>query len=267
MVELARSVAHAIEILSAAPPAFAGCLVEGRLIDHRWPAALAVLQRRLRTAPVVVLKPASEAPGAEPPGSAPPRVRDAVEPAAASPLPRADGAPDPGAGGAPGAAPGRALPRWTTARFATRCLALGADPERLLRLAFEAIADASGASRASLLLLDEDRRLLKVRAARGLDERPRASISCPVGRGVAGRVLALGHPVAGRARSPVPGRYSGEAFAVFPLGPADLPVGVVSLTGFPEDRLPDDPALAHLARLARVGGTALATALRLGPTR
>ena len=127
----------------------------------------------------------------------------------------------------------------------------------------DASHEATAAERISLMLLDPDRRLLRIRAARGMDKALQGAVYCPVGRGLAGRAFALGRALAGRARTPVAGRYRAEAYAILPLGDGTRAVGVANLTSFREDELPDVPTLERWALLARLAGEALALAFRL----
>jgi anti-sigma regulatory factor (Ser/Thr protein kinase) len=55
------------------------------------------------------------------------------------------------------------------------------------------VRDLFAADRAALLVLDEERQELWMRAAAGLDEAVRAQVRVPVGRGIAGRIAASGN--------------------------------------------------------------------------
>ncbi|MHB8531133.1 MAG: ATP-binding SpoIIE family protein phosphatase [Solirubrobacteraceae bacterium] len=67
--------------------------------------------------------------------------------------------------------------------------------EELLSELLGRIRDALQADTAALLLLDEDRKVLVARAARGLEEEVRQGVQIPLARGFAGRVAAEARPV------------------------------------------------------------------------
>ena len=257
-VERVRDVHEALERMARG--GYGACLVDARRIRHRRERALFALAGRLTPERVVVLEdgvpgPALPAPS---PSAAPPPPRQHGRPLPApappepspAPIPRADGGPAPGV-------------RWAAGRFARCCLERIGDPAGLLAFVRDALHEATAAERISLMLLDPDRRLLRIRAARGMDKALQGAVYCPVGRGLAGRAFALGRALAGRARTPVAGRYRAEAYAILPLGDGTRAVGVANLTSFREDELPDVPTLERWALLARLAGEALALALRL----
>ncbi|MFL5893797.1 MAG: SpoIIE family protein phosphatase [Thermoleophilaceae bacterium] len=57
------------------------------------------------------------------------------------------------------------------------------------------VIDIIGADTAAILLLDEDRQMLEVRAAKGLEEDAEARVTIPVGSGFAGRIVTERHSV------------------------------------------------------------------------
>jgi serine phosphatase RsbU (regulator of sigma subunit)/anti-sigma regulatory factor (Ser/Thr protein kinase) len=67
--------------------------------------------------------------------------------------------------------------------------------EEMLSELLERIKTVLSADTAALLLLDEDRRTLVARAARGLEEEVRQGVRVPLARGFAGRVAAQGEPI------------------------------------------------------------------------
>jgi signal transduction histidine kinase/CheY-like chemotaxis protein/HAMP domain-containing protein len=88
----------------------------------------------------------------------------------------------------------------------------------------------------SIMLLDPERRTLRVVAARGLAEDTRIGVEIKVGEGIAGKVVELGEPVLvedierdtrfAKASDP---KYDGGSFISMPLRVADRIVGVVNL--------------------------------------
>lgn len=62
--------------------------------------------------------------------------------------------------------------------------------EDLLHELLDHVCDMLDADTAAILLLDEERQVLEVRAAKGLETQDTASVVIPVGQGIAGRVVA-----------------------------------------------------------------------------
>ena len=244
---------RALEVLDCDGQDLVGCVVDARRLKDRPVAALEVLRLRLGKRRVLVLG-----------GKTPNAVRQAARahgipvcrPAAPShldasgALPRADAAPSPAAEVANG-------------RFADGCLGFLGDPEKLLAYTADALRKASQATRVSLMLTDDDRRTLALHHAAGLDPSLVGSLRCAIGRGVAGRAAALGRPLAGHGVRGGERGYVGTAYVILPLGRGADCIGVVNLTGLPEDRLPPDEVLAGWAEVGRQAGQALAAARRL----
>jgi serine phosphatase RsbU (regulator of sigma subunit)/anti-sigma regulatory factor (Ser/Thr protein kinase) len=67
--------------------------------------------------------------------------------------------------------------------------------EEMLSELLERIRGALGVDTAAVLLLDEDRKVLVARAARGLEEEVRQGVQVPLARGFAGRVAAQARPI------------------------------------------------------------------------
>ena len=84
------------------------------------------------------------------------------------------------------------LQRFTDAALAH--LALG----DLLRVLLDRVTEILDADTAAILLLDDDGRVLRARAAKGIEEEVEQDVRIPVGKGFAGRVAANG------SRSPSP---------------------------------------------------------------
>ncbi|MBW2716521.1 MAG: GAF domain-containing protein [Deltaproteobacteria bacterium] len=101
-----------------------------------------------------------------------------------------------------------------------------------------AVADVLGVSRASLMLLEGDSRLLRVAGATGCDVEPSEMDAVEIGSGVAGWVLDEGRAlvvsdVAEHERFAdrvVGGRYRSDAFAVAPVEGGGKPIGVLCAT-------------------------------------
>jgi diguanylate cyclase (GGDEF)-like protein len=167
------------------------------------------------------------------------------------PLPRADG-------------PGPAKKPLDPARFSEGCLRRVERVKKLCAYVLRAFAEASGATRVSLMRRDP-RDLLVVTDAIGLPAAVR-KVRHRLGSGIAGRAAIHGRPVLGIGSRGGPRGYGGTAYVVLPLvGRASMgsAEGVLCLSGFPEDRLPDDATLRAWARAARDAGRALRAARRL----
>ena len=67
--------------------------------------------------------------------------------------------------------------------------------EEMLSELLERIRTALDVDTTALLLMDEDRRVLVARAARGLEEEVRQGVQVPLARGFAGRVAAQAEPI------------------------------------------------------------------------
>lgn len=113
------------------------------------------------------------------------------------------------------------------------------------------------------MLVDDARRTLCIRHADGLDPDLVDALRAPLGRGIAGRAASLGRPVAGYGEQGGQRDYGGAAYVVLPLVASDDVLGVVNLTGLPDDRLPEEEILASWARVAGLAGLAIGTARRL----
>ncbi len=186
------------------------------------------------------------------PFDAPPAVEaDAPDEAAEAPprSPRASGS--------------GALTARTEADFADGCFRRLDRPEALCRFVLRSLAAATGAERLSLMCLDSARAGLFVKAAKGMDPGLVGRLRCALSSGLAGRAASIGRPVTGFASPGGPRGYRGCAYAVLPLGRGTACEGVVNLTDFPGDRLPDEHALRRLLRMASRAGRALSAARRL----
>jgi DNA-binding response OmpR family regulator/putative methionine-R-sulfoxide reductase with GAF domain len=127
----------------------------------------------------------------------------------------------------------------------------------------EGVAKVLGASRVSLMLLDDQSGSLQPVAATGPGLTPSEMDVLAVGQGVAGFALLNGEPVVVPnvhederfADRIVEGRYHANSFAVVPLCNAGLPMGVLCAT----ERGDDDPFGAADQSLLRI------LALQIGP--
>jgi len=172
----------------------------------------------------------------------------------ASPLPRADA----NAPQAVLADPGR---------FSDGCLERIGRLGSLIDFVLRTLGEVSSANRISLMLSEADRRMLRLRAGRGVHESLLGAVRCPVGTGIAGRVAALGRPASGHGSAGGPRGYDGSAYVVLPLGTGRQCEGVASLTGLPSDALPSDEILRSWTALCRRAGLALRGARRLQRAR
>jgi diguanylate cyclase (GGDEF)-like protein len=257
-----------------------GCVVGAGVLDARPRAALRSLRERLETAPLFVVDGALDAGAraaaralgvdlweAPPPETAGRRVPGetaeadprpgppaAREPPGPAPLPRADALSPAGDAVDPG-------------RFAEGCLERIARPGALLRHVLRTLAEASSASRITLMLREPERGTLRLRAGRGIEEALIGTVRCGLGAGIAGRVAALGRPVTGHGSEGGPRRYADSAFVVLPLGRGNQCEGVVNLTGLPGNALPGAEALRTWSRLCHQGGVAVRSARRLQQAR
>ncbi len=144
-------------------------------------------------------------------------------------------------------------------------------PASLPEAAARAAADVLEATKASLLLLDGEKRELRVAAALGRAIGADDMSPVPVGEGIAGAALHGAEPVLVEditrderfAPHGAPGRYETGSFAVAPLAFGDERLGVLCVTdragGAPFDE--DDLALLRIvagqvARRMRMGATA-----------
>lgn len=271
-LETADGVHEALDALALAP--YARVLVAPEALAPRPRAALRALLRRCERERVALLGPrpsprvlrAARALGVT--------VVTAALDLAAAPAPSTG----PGAAedeGAPPAAPARAraqLPRADRAgdespvdvgRFAEGCLARLERPGALAGYLIRTLAEASDAARVSLMLAEGGGRSLVLRAGRGIDPALLGKVRVPLGSGVAGRAATLGRPLTGQGSSGGARGYAGGAYVVLPLGREGACEGVLSLTGFPHDRLPAPATLEAWVHLVRRAGQALRSARRL----
>jgi len=108
--------------------------------------------------------------------------------------------------------------------------------EDLLSHVLERTMRAVSARIGSIMLLDRERKVLRVAVGRGLQDHPRNQIEVKVGEGIAGKVVELGEPVLvenietdprfGQTSDP---KYGGGSFICMPLRVGDHIVGVVNL--------------------------------------
>jgi signal transduction histidine kinase len=109
--------------------------------------------------------------------------------------------------------------------------------EDLLSHVLERTMRAVSAGIGSIMLLDRERRTLRVAVGRGLQEAGRGPVEVKVGEGIAGKVVEMGEAVVvediekdprfGQQNDP---RYGGGSFICMPLRVAERIVGVVNLS-------------------------------------
>lgn len=271
-----RTVHDALSALHEGP--VAACVISAGVIEARPGDALRVLREQLGAAPLLMLEgeegaeardkartmgvplwgaaEASRRPTMPPPAMPPPTSTLRVPaPNDLRPLPRADAE----AQGAQPAAPDD---------FAEGCLERIGRLGSLVDYVLDTLADASQASRISLMLSEQEGRMLRLRAGRGIHASLLGNVRCPVGTtGIAGRVASLGRAAAGHGSAGGPRGYGGSAYVVLPLGKGRRCEGVVSLTGLPADVLPDELTLQAWSALSRRAGLALWSARRLQRAR
>ena len=141
----------------------------------------------------------------------------------------------------------------------------GALPEAAARAAAEVLA----ATKASLLLLDEQRQELRVAGAHGRAITVDEMSPVPVGGGIAGQALSRAEPVLvdDITRDPrfaahgAPGRYDSGSFAMAPVAVGDERLGVLCVT----DRAGGQPFDEDDLALLRILAGQVARRLRPGP--
>lgn len=260
-----RNVHDALSALHEGP--VAACVISAGVIEARPGDALRVLREQLGAAPLLMLE-GEEATDARDKahsmgvplwgGTRAAALSDTEDPAPTpddtQPLPRAD-------------AEVRETDPVNGDDFAEGCLERIGRLGSLVDYVLHALSGASNAGRISLMLSEQEGRMLRLRTGRGIHESLLGNVRCSVGTGIAGRVAAMGRPAAGHGSSGGPRGYQGSAYVVLPLGKGRKCEGVVSLTGLPDDLLPDPDALQAWTALGRRAGLALRSARRLQRAR
>jgi signal transduction histidine kinase len=107
----------------------------------------------------------------------------------------------------------------------------------LLGIVLERTMRTVRATIGSIMLLDEERQVLKVVAARGLPEEVVGGVELPMGAGIAGKVAELGEPVIvdnietdPRFAKPNDPRYGGGSFICMPARIGERIIGVINLS-------------------------------------
>lgn len=147
--------------------------------------------------------------------------------------------------------------------FADGCLRRLDRPDALCRFVLSRLGRAVGSRRTSLMLLDDARTGLFVKAARGMDPSLVGRVRIALSGGLAGRSASLGRVIAGRAAVGGPRAYLGSAYVLLPLGRDGRCEGVVSLTELPGDAVPSDDVLRSIRRMGDRAGRALSAARRI----
>jgi signal transduction histidine kinase len=108
--------------------------------------------------------------------------------------------------------------------------------QELLGVVLDRTMRTVGATIGSIMLLDSERKTLRVVAARGLPGDLAAGLTTNVGEGIAGKVAALGEPVLvrdietdARFARPNDPKYGSGSFICLPIRVADRVIGVVNL--------------------------------------
>ena len=147
--------------------------------------------------------------------------------------------------------------------FADGCFRRLDRPDALCRFVLSRLGRAVGSRRTSLMLLDDARTGLFVKAARGMDPTLVGRVRIALSGGLAGRSASLGRVIAGRAAVGGPRAYLGSAYVLLPLGRDGRCEGVVSLTELPGDAVPSDEVLRSIRRMGDRAGHALCAARRI----
>jgi serine phosphatase RsbU (regulator of sigma subunit)/putative methionine-R-sulfoxide reductase with GAF domain/anti-sigma regulatory factor (Ser/Thr protein kinase) len=141
-----------------------------------------------------------------------------------------------------------AVQRVTDATLATL------SPEELLKELLERVTEILHADTAAILMLDDDGRVMRARAAKGIEEEVEQGVRIPVGRGFAGRVAAERRPIVipdvdqADIFNPILRQKGIRSLLGVPLLVEGRMLGVMhvgSLT--PRDFTPEDTALLQLA--------------------
>jgi len=126
--------------------------------------------------------------------------------------------------------------------------------EELLLELLDRIRAGVGADTAAILLLDEERKVLLARAARGIEAEVRQGVKIPIGRGFAGRIAAERRPIAiedvdhADILNPILRMRGIRSLLGVPLLVAERVVGVLHVgTLKPRHFTEDDKALLQLA--------------------
>jgi signal transduction histidine kinase len=106
----------------------------------------------------------------------------------------------------------------------------------LLGLVLQTTMRAVRATVGSIMILDRDRRLLKLAASRGIPEDVAASTEVKVGDGIAGKVVEMGEPVLvddiesdPRFKQPNAPQYGSGSFICMPIRVGDRVIGVINM--------------------------------------
>lgn len=115
-------------------------------------------------------------------------------------------------------------------------LALSENRQELFRGMLEGSADLTGASKGSLMLLDEKGENLTIAASRGINRHLARAMSIRLGKGIAGRVARNGQPLLvhdletdQRIGHPNRPRFAGKSFLSIPLKAQEKVRGVLNL--------------------------------------
>ncbi len=106
----------------------------------------------------------------------------------------------------------------------------------LLGLVLQTTMRAVRATVGSIMILDRDRRMLKLAASRGIPEDVAASAEVKVGDGIAGKVVEMGEPVLvddiesdPRFKQPNAPQYGNGSFICMPIRVGDRVIGVINM--------------------------------------
>src|SRR5712691_1168451 len=122
--------------------------------------------------------------------------------------------------------------------------------QELLGLVLQTTMRAVRATVGSIMILDRDRRVLRLAASRGIPEDVAAAAEVKVGDGIAGKVVEMGEPVLvddieadPRFKQPNAPQYGSGSFICMPIRVGDRVVGVINMAKRKETGDPSTPRL------------------------
>ncbi|HEY5985998.1 MAG TPA: GAF domain-containing protein, partial [Streptosporangiaceae bacterium] len=122
--------------------------------------------------------------------------------------------------------------------------------QELLGLVLQTTMRAVRATVGSIMILDRDRRVLRLAASRGIPEDVAAAAEVKVGDGIAGKVVEMGEPVLvddieadPRFKQPNAPQYGSGSFICMPIRVGDRAVGVINMAKRRETSDPSTPRL------------------------
>src|SRR6266540_269277 len=128
--------------------------------------------------------------------------------------------------------------------------------QELLGLVLQTTMRAVRATVGSIMILDRDRRVLRLAASRGIPEEVAAAAEVKLGDGIAGKVLEMGEPVLvddieadPRFKQPNAPQYGSGSFICMPIRVGDRVVGVINMAKRKETGDPSMPRLQPFSQM------------------